>query len=186
VNRIFALTILAFLVLGRGAFADDADAPAFKLELKPQPGLPNGKVATIQGTGGLPGDKFFIESVGVLQPVVITLIAKKKGDVLHLVTGKQRWDETIDKADTGADGQVTIKLRTQGEVRMTVSADGDPKPYYLVVWAGDEVKPDFAPVFTPMNAAAAGGSSTGSIVIAGIIGLLIVILVVWLKKRGAK
>ncbi len=33
-----------------------------------------------------------------------------------------------------------MKLRTQGEVRMTVSGDG-AKPYYLIAWVSDEVKP---------------------------------------------
>jgi hypothetical protein len=176
-----------------GASAARAEAPAYKLNLKPAKGLPNGKVATLQGTANPAGDRFFVESVGVLQPVVVTLVAKNKGDAIKLVLGKQRWDEALRQGTTGPDGMVTFKVRTQGELRMTVSGEGD-KPYNLIVWVGDEVKPDFAaaPAITPMKdhkgAKAAGdtGSNTTGIIIACVLAGLIVTLVVWLKRRGAK
>jgi hypothetical protein len=184
------------LVVGASA-ARAADSPAYKLNLKPADGLPNGKVATLQGTANPAGDKFFIEAVGVLQPVVVTLVAKNKGDAIKLVLGKQRWDEDLRHGVTGPNGMVTFKLRTQGEVRITVSGEGD-KPYNLIVWVGDEVKPDFAaaPAITPMKdykgakaagATPGGGSNnTAGIVIACVLGALILVLVVWLKRRGAK
>lgn len=188
-----AVVLVCFFVAST-AVAPSAGAeeerPAFKLELKPAPKLPSGKVVTIQGTGTPEGDRFFVEAVGVLQPVVVTLIAQKKGDALKLVLAKQRWDESLRTADVGPEGQVTLKLRTQGELRIIVTAQGEPKPYWLVVWVGDEVKPELAPVLTPMKghkaaAGGKGGSSTGSIVIAAVIGVLLIILVVWLKrKRG--
>jgi len=151
--------------------------------------LPNGNAAVVEGTASPAGDKFFVESVGVLQPVVITLVAKNPGDKLKLTLGKQRWDEDLRHAETGADNIATLKLRTQGEVRMTVTGDAD-KPYNLIVWVGDEVKPDFdaAPAVTPMTAGAGGGGSgnTAGIVAAVVIGLLLVVVVVYLKRRGAK
>jgi hypothetical protein len=187
--------VMAVASAGRVNAADEA--PAFKLELKPAPDLPNGKVATLQGTAHPEGDKFFVESVGVLQPVVITLIAQHKGDVIKIRLGKQRWDESLRTAETGAEGQVTLKLRTQGEVRMTVTAEGE-KPYWLIVWAGDEVKPDFTPAITPMKdfkgkpggtgsggpAAAGGGGNTSGIIIAIILGALIVAGAILLKRKG--
>ena len=185
------LCLVVCLVVGAST-ARAEDAPAYKLNLKPAEGLPNGRVATLEGTANPAGDKFFVEAVGVLQPVVVTLVAKNKGDAIKLVLGKQRWDEDLRHGTTGPDGMVTFKLRTQGEVRMTVSGEGD-KPYNLIVWVGDEVKPDFAaaPVITPMKdhkeaGGAAAGSNTTGIVIAGVLGVLIVMLVVWLKRKGAK
>jgi hypothetical protein len=177
-----------------GARAEDA--PAFKLELKPADGLPNGKVATLQGTANPAGDKFFVEAIGVLQPVVVTLVAKQKGDVIKLVLAKQRWDEDLRHGETGPDGMLTMKLRTQGELRMIVSGEGD-KPYNLIVWVGDEVKPDFdaAPALAPMTDAAKAGSGTAArpggagsgttgIVIAVLLGVVIVLLVIVLKRKG--
>jgi hypothetical protein len=189
------LCVLVCLAVGASASrADDKrEKPAYKLNLKPADGLPNGKVATLQGTANPGGDKFFVESVGVLQPVVVTLVAKNKGDAIKLVLAKQRWDENLRSGTTGPDGMVTLKLRTQGELRMIVSGEGD-KPYNLIVWVGDEVKPDFdaAPAITPMKdykgskAGAAAGSGTTEIVIACVLGGLIIMLVVWLKRKGAK
>jgi hypothetical protein len=187
------LCILVCLGVAASPSRADDEKPAYKLNLKPAEGLPNGKVATLQGTANPAGDKFFVESVGVLQPVVVTLVAKNKGDAIKLVLAKQRWDEDLRHGTTGPDGMVTFKLRTQGELRMVVSGDGD-KPYNLIVWVGDEVKPDFAaaPAITPMKdhkvskAGGAAGSNTTGIVIACVLGGLIVVLVVWLKRKGAK
>ena len=182
------LCLLVCLAVG-ASIARAEEAPAYKLNLKPAEGLPNGKVATLQGTANPKGDRFFVESVGVLQPVVVTLVAKNKGDVIKLVLGKQRWDEALRQGTTGPNGMVTFKVRTQGELRMTVSGDG-AKPYNLIVWVGDEVKPDFAavPAITPMKdyKGAGGGSNTTGIIIACVLGGLLIVLVVWLKRKGAK
>lgn len=180
--------VIATLVyLGLTVAVHAEEAPAYKLELKPADGLPNGKVATIQGTARPAGDKFFVESVGVLQPVVVSLVAQHKGDVIKVALGKQRWDESLRVAETGADGKAILKLRTQGELRLTVSAS-DEKPYWLVVWVGDEVKPDFTPAITSMknhkgDVGGAAPSGTKGIVIAAVLGVLLLLGVVWLAKK---
>lgn len=198
IKRLGWLCLVVGIAVVLPALANAADeGPAFKLELKPAKDLPNGKVATIQGTGHPEGDKFFVEAVGVLQPVVVTLIAQHKGDVVKIRLGKQRWDESLRTAETGAEGQVTMKLRTQGELRMTVTADGE-KPYWLVVWAGDEVKPDFTPAISPMKSykgkpggtgsggpgGAGGGGNTNGIIVAIILGAIIIAGAILLKRKG--
>lgn len=141
-------SILAAAVIGV-ALACHAQDPAWKLELKPEKGLPNGKVAIVKGTAKPGGDRFFIPNVFVLQPVVVTLVAGNPRDELRLVLGKDRWDETLREAATGGDGKAIVKLRTQGELRMTVKG-ARPGPYYLVAWVGDEVKVEPEPVLTSM------------------------------------
>lgn len=187
-----SMRILVFLLymLGTTAISRAEEAPAFKLTLKAADGLPNGKVSTLQGTANPAGDKFFVEAVGVLQPVVVTLVAKNKGDKIKVVLAKQRWDENLREGTTGPDGMVILKLRTQGELRIIVSGEGD-KPYNLIVWVGDEVKPDFttASAITPMKdrkGGTVGGAGSGAvgIVIASVIAVLIVILIFWLKRKS--
>jgi hypothetical protein len=141
---------MAALLLCAASLSSFGDEPAWKLELKPDPTLPSGRVAIVKGAAKSEGEHFFIENAFVLQPVVVTLVAGNPGDALKLVLGKDRWDENLREAVTGPDGKATVKLRTQGEVRMTVSGDG-AKPYYLIAWVGDEVKPELAPVVTPMS-----------------------------------
>jgi hypothetical protein len=147
--EIAARSMIALLLLAASS-SSFGDEPAWKLDLKPDPSLPNGRVAIVKGSSKPEGEHFFIENAFVLQPVVVTLVAEKPGDSLKLVLGKDRWDENLREAATGPDGKAIMKLRTQGEVRMTVSGDG-AKPYYLIAWVGDEVKPELAPVVTPMS-----------------------------------
>ena len=102
---------------------------------------------------------------------------------------------------TGKDGKVILKTRTQGDLRVIVTAEGggDPKPYYLMVWVGDEIKPQLKPVVTSMKnykstggvtglpgAKGGGGNSTVGIVIAVLLGLGLIVLVLKLRKRGMK
>lgn len=170
------------------------EKPAYKMDLQPWEGHPGGTVAIARGDSSPDGDQFFLESVGVLQPVNVTLIAKNPGDKIKLILAKQRWDENLREVATGPGATVTTKLRTQGEVRMIVKAEGDPKPYFLFVWVGDEVKPDFASPVVPMKdfkgTPGAGGGSGGSAASAaigvGVVIIIVLLLVLIIRKRGAK
>ena len=172
----------------------DDDQPAFELPLREAPELPSGKAASVQGDSRPQGDNFFIDNIGVLQPVAVTLIAKNDGDVIKLILAKDRWDESIRDISTGpGNSRVTLKLRTQGELRMIVKADGDPKPYFLVAWVGPEITPDMAPVISPMKdykggpsgGGGGGGDHNGLIAVAIVAGLIVVVVFV-LRNRGKK
>ena len=179
---------VAGCVLAYASFAED---PAWKLDLKPDPSLPNGRVAIVKGASTGEGQHFLIENAFVLQPIVLTLVAGHPGDVLKLVLGKDRWDENLREAATGPDGKAIVKLRTQGEVRMTVSGDAG-KPYYLIAWVGDEVKPDMAPVVTSMSdyrKLHPGSLFSNPIVLWGAVALLVAAAgggLFWLGKRSAR
>ncbi|HEY5948355.1 MAG TPA: hypothetical protein VIV40_22820 [Kofleriaceae bacterium] len=182
------------------AFAEDKEPPVYPLEFKTGYELPNGKVSTWQGMAKpAPGDRFITENVLVLQPIVVTVVAKHKGDKIHVALAKSSWDEKLKEGTTGADGKAILKTRTQGDLRVIVtSADGgDPKPYYLIVWIGDEIKPELTPVTTSMKTykggtampgspggTATGGNNKTAIVIAVLLGIGILILILKLKKRG--
>jgi hypothetical protein len=173
----------------------DDEQPAFELTLREAPELPSGKAALVQGDSRPQGDNFFIDNIGVLQPVAVTLIAKTDGDVIKLTLAKDRWDESIQDISTGpGNARVTLKLRTQGELRMIVKADGDPKPYFLVAWVGPEILPDMAPVITPMKdfkgsgGAVSGGGGDGGghngLIAVAIVAGVIIVLVLVLRNRG--
>ncbi|MFT3699617.1 MAG: hypothetical protein QM831_41095 [Kofleriaceae bacterium] len=172
--------------------ADDREKPALELTLAPDSHLPNGKVQVVTSDSKPEGDQFFIDNIFVLQPIAITLVADNPDDEITLIIGKDRWDETLRTQKTGPGKKsVTEKFRTQGEVRMTVKAEGPPKPYHLVAWVGDEVQPQLAPVITSMktyngpNKSGGGGdSSTKNALIAiGILVGVIFIIVIAVKRR---
>jgi hypothetical protein len=177
------------------SLARAADEPAYRLDLKPAKGLPNGRVAALKAVATPRPDKFFIENAFVLQPVVVSLFSENPADVVKIRLGKDRWDEALVEGATGPDGKAILKLRTQGEVRISVSADEGHKPYKLLVWVGDEVKvvPEPAvmsmteyrkanpePLWARLGPALAWGAG------ASILAALIAGLFFYLRRRGAK
>jgi hypothetical protein len=185
------------------AFAEEKEPPAYPLKFQAAKGLSNGKVSTWKGMAkAAPGDRFFTENLLVLQPITVTVVAKNKGDKIHVEIAKMRWDDKKMEGTTGENRKVILKTRTQGDLRVIVTNPdgGEPKPYYLMVWVGDEHKPKLKPVTTSMKnhkggtavpgvpgaKATAGGNNTVGIVIAVLLGVLILVLVFKLKKRGAQ
>jgi hypothetical protein len=138
------IRLAAFFAIACGGFlaptAAIAEAPAFRLDLKPAPGLPNGRVAAAKAIATPKADRFFIPNVFVLQPVVVSVFADNPAQPVKVTLGKDRWDESLMSAVTGADGKAILKLRTQGEVRISVSAESGRRPYKMLAWVGDEVK----------------------------------------------
>lgn len=188
--------VTLILVLGAVMpMSSGAEAPAFKLELKPAKGLPNGNVAALKAIATPVADKYYIPNVFVLQPVVVTVIAANPAEPVKVRLGKDRWDESLMDAVTGPDGKAIIKLRTQGEVRISVSADAGRRPYKMLAWVGDEVKvvPESAVMsmteFRKANPESFLGGMRpeilwgvgGALGMAGLFGLFLVF-----RKRGAK
>ena len=142
-----------------------------------------------QGTAGPDGVKFVAENVSILQPIVVTVLAKDPGDDVRLGLSKDRYDQADRTGTTKGTGIYTTRLRTQGDLKVVVSSP-TPTPFQLVVWAGDEVTRPIKPIVVADRAmvtgekspggAAAGGGSMVMWVIAGallaIVGLLAVMM----------
>lgn len=176
-------------------FAARAEEPAYRLDLKPAKGLPNGRVAALKAIATRVPDKFYIPNVFVLQPVVVTVFSENPADVVKVRLGKDRWDESLMEGATGPDGKAILKLRTQGEVRISVSAAEGRRPYKLLVWVGDEVKvtPEPAvmsmaeyrknnpePLWDRLGPALSWGAG------AAIVAALLATLYFYLRRRGTK
>lgn len=183
------------LLLLVAPLAAAAEEPAYSLDLKPAPGLPNGRVAALKAVATPVPDKFFIPNVFVLQPVVVTVFSENPADVVKVRLGKDRWDESLMEGATGPDGKAILRLRTQGEVRISVSAAEGRKPYKLLVWVGDEVKvvPEPAvmgmteyrkanpePLWARLAPALAWGAG------AALVAALLASLYFYLRRRGTK
>lgn len=161
------------------------DPSAFRIEFKPHPDLENGKIAMAEGTAGPEGVRFVAEYLSILQPIVVTVLAKDATDDVRVALSKYRYDEADRSGTTKGQGIYTTKLRTQGDLKIVVSSP-ERKPFQLVVWAGNEVKRPMKPVIVSNRAKvtgddgwAIGGSAVtwviaGSLVmIAGLLGVIV-------------
>ncbi|OGW59681.1 MAG: hypothetical protein A2V83_04220 [Nitrospirae bacterium RBG_16_64_22] len=158
---------LALVLLFAGGPAEAAqkkghakpERKGYKLVLKQIPELNNGKTIAVEGEADSMGDRFLVENLFILQPVAVTVLARNKGDDVRIRLAKDRWDEPIEEKSTKGVGRQTIKFRTQGDLRIIISSPKGKVPYNLLVWAGDEVKPDMKSVF---KAPAKRGGRLGS------------------------
>jgi hypothetical protein len=180
----FVITAALLVALSPGLGAQ-AGPKSWRLQLKAYPTLEQGKATLVEGTATPDGDRFFVEHLSIIQPVAVTVITRDPGDDVTLALSKFRFDEADRTASTGGSGKAQIKLRTQGEMKIVVTA-AKPTKYQLAVWAGPEVKPVPPPVvLTPKQIAERGGagSSRSTMFWAGGIGLVVVGLIAAVATR---
>lgn len=162
------------------------DPKAFRIEFKESPSLEHGKVALIEGVAGPEGVRFVAEYLSILQPIVVTALAKSPDDDVRVALSKYRYDEADRSGTTKGKGIYTTRLRTEGDLKIVVSAP-EPTPFQLVVWAGDPVELPMKPVLVS-NPARVRGESAGLalggsvvtwviavslVVIAGLLGVIV-------------
>lgn len=183
-NR-FVTTTVVLVALATGAGAQTATPKSWRLQPKPYPTLANGKAALVEGTAKPAGDRFFVENISIIQPVAVTITAQNPDDDVRLALSKFRFDEADRTASTKGTGKATIKLRTQGEMKIVVSSE-KPAKYQLAVWLGEELKPEPPPVVLnakQMDEKTGPGGSRSLMVWAGGAGLVLVGLLVAVAAR---
>jgi hypothetical protein len=117
-----------------------ADESVPQLELAADPSVSSGQIAAVQGTVGAEGVRYTVASLSILQPVVVMLYAAEESDDLTLSLFKSNWTEPRRSASTRGSGVAEFTIRTEGGLRIEVRGSSQPKPYALVVWAGDEMR----------------------------------------------
>ncbi|MBA3948813.1 MAG: hypothetical protein H0X44_02580 [Acidobacteria bacterium] len=139
------IVIAAFAAIVFSAGVSAQSPRSYRLQLKPHAQVSAGSAAFVQGTASAAGDRFFVENLSIIQPVIVTLITETPGADVRLQLSKYRFDVADKSASTKGTGKATFKLRTQGEMKIVVSG-ADSSKYQLIVWAGSELKPDPPPV----------------------------------------
>lgn len=145
---------LLALALASPAQAQAPEAPPaepgkqmFRIEPTRIAGIDNGKGSVIRGTTGSEGHHFFLENLNMAVPVSVTLMSGNPGDVVQLDITKRPWEPALRTAKTGDEARyVNERLRTQGEFQIAVTAPEPDTMYQLVVWVGDELKPELRDV----------------------------------------
>jgi len=146
-NRILYLLAFSIMLLA-GAKAEPV---AYKLEPRAIPELEHGQVAMLEGTVDAEGDRYYLENLNIRQPVSVTLLTQSPDHDLRLILSKFQYDETEKEGSTKGKEQLTLEIRTQGEMKIQVKSPDASRDYQLLVWIGDEVLPKMAPVIIPME-----------------------------------
>lgn len=163
----------------------------YRLELREIPDIEHGTAVILQGETGTKGDRYFVEQLQITQPVTVVLMAADPARPLMLNLSKYRYDQSDRLADTGPEGAVSFNVRTQGELKIRVEPEGDDEaeavPYYLIVWAGDDLQPADLPAPARVTTAALGGGGGGLptwLIVAAALGAGMMISVIWRHIRG--
>lgn len=179
------LRLLILLLALGAAFAALATEPqVFRLEPRKMAGIEHGKAIVVKGEAGPQPHRFLIDSVNSLMPVTVLLRPVRNGDQVGIKLTKYGWNQPLRTGETSSK-PVSFKIRTEGEFQISVDAKQDKTPYRLLVWVGDEVKPELAPVVVKASEFK-GDKKSGSIVlwvIAGALVLAVALLAALVLRR---
>ena len=170
---------LSFLLLLAASFAASAAGPpelkVFRLEPKKMDGIDHGKAVVVKGDAGQQPHRFLIDKVTSLMPVTVLLRPVREGDQVGIKLTKYGWNQPLRSGETRGE-PVNFKIRTEGEFQISVDARQDKTPYRLLVWVGDEVKPDLVPVVVKASEYGGAKPEGGSLLPWFIVGALVLVI----------
>ncbi len=172
--RILLLGLLLAAPLGHAQAPAPAEPSIIRLQPKPMEGLDRGKAVVVKGKAGPEAHRFLVDGLSFMNPVGVALRPVEKGERVELAITKYAWDRPLRQG--GTDGDILrYGFRTESEFQISVSAAEPGTEYRLMVWVGDETKPDFAPVVVKASEyeGEGGWGSTVLWVIAGALVLLV-------------
>ena len=187
------LSLLALLATPpptRGAGSVEGPT-TYALKLEPNADIATGKIGIVGATADSErGDDYVVENLNILQLVEVVVVTRSPKDEVKVQLCKHLWDQPEQEGSTAGKGFVSFKFRTEGDLKIKVAAPSGECPYQLAVWAGEPLKRTPPSPFVSMaafrkgQAGAAGGASSPVLwVIAGLLGLVVVLLAVIVLKK---
>lgn len=187
-----ALVLAVFASAVPVALAKDPPVSQYKLQLRKVDGIPTGKAALVMGKVGDKAHRFYLDNLNMLVPVVVTLRPGTPGADANLRITKYGWNDPVREGRTKGTEQVSFRFRTQGEFQIAVTGAKPDTPYKLLVWAGDEVKPDFKPVVVTrseyektQDSSWLPGGAVLWVIAAALLGILGLLAVLVLRRKRA-
>lgn len=155
------IAIATLLALSAHAIAQEGAKPGpIRLEPREMAGVDRGKAVVVKGEIGRDPQRFLLEGISYMHPVAVALRPVNRGDKLSMSITKYAWDRPLRQGDTDGD-ILRYVFRTEGEFQVSVSGAEADTPYRLLVWIGDEVRPELAPVVVKASEYdAAGGEGS--------------------------
>lgn len=178
-----ALTLLVAMPQVALAATDAAKPVTIRLQPKQQAGIDRGKAVVVKGEAGKVPQRFLLDGITYMMPVAVALRPVSKGDEVALSVTKYAWNQPLRQGDT--DGDILRYLfRTEGEFQVSVTAKQEGTPYRLLVWVGDETKPELKPVVVKASEYEGDKAGTGWLRWALIVGAAAI--AAWLAVRALR
>lgn len=100
---------------------------------------------------------YWVGGISMYSPVFFTITTSNPAADIKVNLCKENWLKAHRSGDIKGKGKWSSNFKTEGDFGIQVIARHKPVRYALLVWAGDEVKPDLPSPFA--NGAAAGKQS---------------------------
>jgi hypothetical protein len=165
--------------------AAEPQPKVIRLEPKKMDGVAVGKAVVVKGGAGPKAHRFALDKLTYQMPVVVALRPVYKGDEVGLKIAKYAWNQPDRQGATSGD-LLRYAFRTEGEFQISVDAKQPNTPYRLLVWVGDEMKPELRPVVVKASEFTGEKKAAGSLVmwvIAGALVAIVALLAVLVLRR---
>lgn len=145
-GRLAAALLLAAVTAAAPVRAAEPEKPlTLRLQPRQQSGVDQGRVVVVKGEAGKVPQRFLLDGITHMMPVAVALRPVNEGDELAMSLTKYAWNQPLREGAT--DGEILRYLfRTEGEFQIAVTGEGPATPYRLMVWVGEETKPELSPV----------------------------------------
>lgn len=135
---------------------------------------------------------YFAKGFSIYAPAYVSVTTKKESPEVKIDLCKQNW-KTINKAgSTGSKGHWEDKFKTEGDFGIRIIAKEKPASYSIIIWNGEDVKPDMPSPFkgdpneVKSESKKGGGGFLKNNLLYIIIGLLVVIIGLMIYKLKIK
>ena len=171
--RIVLLGLVLAVPLASAQAPPAAKPNIIRLEPKAMEGLEHGRAVVVKGKVGPEGHRFLLDQLNMMMPVTVALRPTRRGDEVRLQLSKYAWNQPLRDGET-SDRILKFQIRTESEFQITVTGEEPGTPYRLLVWVGDEVKPQMRPVVVKASEFKQESGDWGEKVLWVIAGLLLV------------
>jgi hypothetical protein len=182
---LLVLLAIAFAAPSARAQAPAEQIPVYRLDLRKVEDIPEGVASLVAGNASSKPDRFFVDNLYMLKPVSVTVRAVEPGGVVNVKLTKEKWEDVLREATTGAENQVNFRFRTQGQFQISITSPTPNTAYKMVVWVGPDIVPKSKPIFVPKSGFKEGGMPSWVWRAGGGAALVVVLLAVMLMRRKA-
>jgi hypothetical protein len=188
-RRALHASVAVLLLVATEHVAGEGTSKVFQLDPKPDPRVPRAKIAAVEGATGTQGERFELQNLTIRQPVLVAVRATDPLRKLHLQLSKYTWETAERSGSTDAAGLVSFLVKTEGDIRILVTAESAESRYSLFAVVGDEVAQPLPSILVPWSTDGKGEQrhTSASLGLAGLgSAICLIVLAIVIRRRIAR